>query len=220
MTDHHAPIEPQDAAGPVLGRPTAMKRSLVYHNIFFYRLVMNVLYRGRYRERFLRILDVVGPDVRSVCDLCFGDTAIAEWCRARGIRWTGIDFNHYFCARARQHGFDVIEGDLLSADLPHADVFIMAAALYHFSDQLSRLFDQVLSRTHRFILSEPVRNLASQTGRLGSWAKYVANPGTGDATFRYDEQSLLAALRTQQQRKGFQFRVVSIHRDMLIEVRQ
>jgi len=48
----------------------------------------------------------------------------------------------------------------------------------------------------------------------------VANPGTGNATFRYDEDSLLAALRAQQARQSFQFCVVSVHRDMLIEVRR
>jgi len=210
-----------EAAGaePVAAHPgVAARRSLVYYNMFTYRLVMQVLYRGTYRTRFRRIIDVMGPDVRSVCDLCFGDTYIAQWCRARGVQWTGVEINQYFCERARRHGFDVREGDLLAIDLPHADVFVMAAALYHFHDDLPALLDRVFSRSRRFIISEPVRNVSR--GRLGSWAKYVANPGTGNATFRYDEDSLLAALRAQQARQSFQFRAVSVHRDMLIEVRR
>lgn len=211
---------PEDAnARPVAAGPgVAAQRSLVYYNMFTYRMVMHVLYRGTYRARFRRIIDVMGPNVRSVCDLCFGDTYIAEWCRAHGVQWTGVEINHYFCERARRRGFDVREGDLLAIDLPHADVFVMAAALYHFHSDLPALLDRVFSRSPRFIISEPVRNVSR--GRLGAWAKYVANPGTGDATFRYDEDSLLGALRTQQARQELPFRVVSVHRDMLIEVRR
>jgi hypothetical protein len=138
-------------------------------------------------------------------------------CSRCAIRWTGVEVNRYFCERARHAGHAVIEGDLFSVDLPHADVFTMAAALYHFHDCLPQLFDRVFSRTRRFIVSEPVRNVSS--GALGRWAKYVANPGTGHATFRYDAESLLAALRAQQQRLGCELHVISVHRDMLVEMR-
>ena len=221
MIDRQQRARIETASGTVRA-PTdgsaSAQRSLVYYNIFTYRLVMQVLYRGTYRTRFRRIINVMGRDVRSVCDLCFGDTYIAQWCRTHGVQWTGVEINHYFCERARRQGFTVREGDLFAIDLPHVDVVVMAAALYHFHNDLSALFDRVFSRSPRFIISEPVRNVSR--GRLGAWAKYVANPGTGDATFRYDEDSLRAALQAQQARTGCQFRVVSTHRDMLIEVRR
>jgi hypothetical protein len=206
---------PPHGAAPLPSAWEATQRSLVYHNIFAYRLVMQLLYWGRYRARFQRMLDVLG-DAASACELCFGDTILAAGCRQRGVRWTGVEINRYFCARARRLGHTVVEGDLFAVDLPRADVFMMAAALYHFHDRLPQLFDLVFSRTRRFIVSEPVRNVSC--GVLGRWTKYVANPGTGHATYRYDRESLLAALRAEQQRSGCEIRVISVHRDMLVEV--
>jgi hypothetical protein len=195
-----------------------MRQSLIYSQIHLYRLAMNLLYRGRYRQRFVDIVELIGPRVRSVCDLCFGDIFIAEWCRARGIRWIGIDLNRRFCERARRRGFEVIEGDLFAVKLPDADVFVIAGSLYHFHARLSLLFDNILRHTNRFILSEPIQNLSSQGGVLGWWAQRSADPGSGHAVFRYNEQSLLAGLREQQRRKGFQYRIVSIDRDILLEI--
>ena len=60
--------------------------------------------------------------------------------------------------------------------------------------------------------------MSSQRGVLGWWAKRSANPGGGDAAFRYNEQSLVQAFCDQQKRIGFAFRVVSIGRDIVIEV--
>lgn len=195
-----------------------MERSLVYSHIYVYRVFMNLLYKGRYSQRFLNILKLIGNEVHSVCEPCFGDTAIAEWCTARGIQWTGIDCNHHFCQRARKHGFNAIESDLFALEMSDADLFIMAGSLYQFHDRLSLLFDLILSHTGRFILSEPIRNLSSRQGLIGWWAKRSANPGSGHAPFRYNEQSLLDALQGQKRRKGFNFRVVSSNRDMLIEI--
>jgi hypothetical protein len=195
-----------------------MARSLVYADIRVYRLVMSLLYGGGYRRRFQRIIDLIGPEVCSVCDLCFGDTVIAEWCRSRRIRWVGVDLNHRFCERARNHGFDAREGDLFAMELPSASVFVMAGSLYHFHTRLTELFDLILGRTSRLILSEPVRNVSSRRGLLGWWARRAANAGSGRAAFRYEEATLLEALREQQQRKHFVFRVVSIDRDMLLEI--
>lgn len=193
-----------------------MTTSLIYSHIHVYRSAMNLLYRGRYRRRFRDVIDLIGTDTGSVCDLCFGDTMIADWCRAHLIRWTGVDLNPYFCARARRRGHHVIVGDLFSVGLPSADVFVMAGSLYHFHDRLSGLFDLVWRRTRRLILSEPVRNLSSQRGVIGWWARRSADPGDGHRTFRYGEHTLLEALGQQQARHGFTFQVVSVGRDMLV----
>lgn len=189
--------------------------SLIYSHIHLYRSAMNLLYLGGYRRRFQEVIDQFG-DVGSVCDLCFGDTVIADWCSAHGVRWTGVDLNPHFCARARKRGHQVVEGDLLSVPLPQADVFVMAGSLYHFHDKLPALFDAVWQRTDRWILSEPVRNLSSGGGIVSRWAKRSANPGDRDATFRYTERTLLDALREQERRHDLSCRVVSVDRDMLV----
>ena len=195
-----------------------MSHSFVYSHIFIYRTVMNLLYTGGYRARFRQITPLIGSDVRSVCDLCFGDIVIAEWCRSHGVRWAGIDLNPHFCACVRRRGFDVVEGDLLAVDLPRADLFVMAGSLYHFHERLSEVFDVVLARTPRFVISEPVRNLSSHGGAFGRLARRSANPGNRPAPFRYDERTLIDAIREQQGRHDFAFRVVSSDRDMLIAI--
>jgi hypothetical protein len=192
-------------------------QSLIYSHIQLYRSAMNVLYAGGYRRRFQDVTDLLGAaPAASVCDLCFGDTVIADWCAAHEVRWTGVDINPHFCARARRRGYDVIEGDLLSVDLPASDTFVMAGSLYHFHDRLPALFETVWSRTGRWILSEPVRNLSSGSGVIGRWARRSANPGDGHAAFRFTEESLLATLRDHQRRLGFTCRVVSVDRDMVV----
>jgi hypothetical protein len=190
--------------------------SLIYSHIQVYRSAMNLLYRGGYHQRFLDVVSVIGPDVRSVCDLCFGDTVIAQWCAAHGIEWTGVDLNTHFCARARKGGYRVIEGDVLAVDLPAADAFVMAGSLYHFYDRLPALFDAVWKRTSRWILSEPVRNLSSSSGVVGRWARRSVNPGDRHAPFRFTEATLLDALRAQERRHALTSRVVSVDRDLLV----
>ena len=197
-------------------RVPAHAPSLIYSDIRLYRSAMNLLYRGGYRRRFDEILAQVPAGTASVCDLCFGDTVIADWCAARGIAWTGVDLNAHFCERARRRGHHVIEGDLLTVDLPVADVYVMAGSLYHFHDRLAELFDEIWRRTRSWILSEPIRNLSSERGVLGWWARRSANPGDGHATFRYTDRTLLDSIRTQQIRHGLACRVVSADRDMLV----
>jgi hypothetical protein len=195
-----------------------MSRSLIYSSVHVYRFMMNVLYQGRYRRRFGNILELLDPGVRSVCDVCFGDVYIAQWCSEHGVEWTGIDLNRNFCRNARRQGFNAIEGDIFSIDLPAADVYVMAGSLYHFHTSLARVFDMVLERTSRFIISEPVRNLSTSGGIIGWWAARSADPGTGDVAFRFNEKSLRDSVERQRERIGFTYRVISVDRDMLLEI--
>ncbi len=179
---------------------------------------MNVLYGGRYRRRFERIAEVVGAEVDSVCELCFGDTIFAAWCRDREIAWTGIDLNPGFCARARSQGFRVLEGDVLEATLPRVDACVMIGSLYHFIDRLDALFDAVFASSCRFLVSEPVRNLSSRAGPVGWLARRSADPGDGRAMLRFDEPGLRSAFDEQAGRLGLCLEIHSVDRDLLAEL--
>lgn len=196
-----------------------MGRSLVYSNIAAYRLVMNLLYGFGYRRRFTPILDNIGTDVKAICELCFGDTLIAAWCHERNIDWTGIDLNAHFCSRARKQGFNAIEGSIMSMELPPADLYIIAGSLYHFHEQLEQFFDRVSGKTDRLIISEPVCNLSSSNGIIGRVARKLANPGTGPAAFRFNEDSLIDEINAEQQRRHCTFRVISKGRDLVAEIK-
>lgn len=192
-----------------------MSRSLIYSDVRIYRLLMNVLYGGRYARRFEPVIELIGRDAKSVCELCFGDVRIAEHCRERGMEWTGVDLNPAFCESARRAGFRVIEGDLLQADTPAADAYVMIGSLYHFHDRLPELVEKVFQRTDRWIISEPVRNLSQRDDLLGRIARKSANPGDRQAAFRFDERTLRRALEDL----GLRVDEHARNRDMVVEVR-
>lgn len=195
-----------------------MKPSLVYSRISTYRLVMNLLYGFGYRRRFIPIVNNIGPDVHTVCELCFGDTLIASWCHRHNILWTGIDVNRRFCAHARKQGFNVIEGDIMSLEFPQADLYIVAGSLYHFHAQIELFFDRISQKTDRLILSEPIYNISSSNSIIGRIARKLANPGTGPAAFRFDEDSLLDVLKSGQRCRKFTFSIISTGRDLVAEI--
>lgn len=207
-----APESPADMASPQVAPG---ETSLVYSHIAWYRLAMNVLYGGAYRRRFQRVVAQIPAGSRTVCELCFGDTWIARWCRDRDIAWTGFDLNRHFVERASRLGFDVRLGDIMTTTLPAADVYVMAGSLYHFHDCLPGLLERILGRTSRFVLSEPVRNLSSGPGLVGWLARRAANPGDGPAPFRYTATSLPEALARCRDELGYRIVVVSQDRDLL-----
>ena len=65
--------------------------SVIYRRLWLYRGVMTLLYKGRYRARFARVAALLRDEDQTVLELCFGDVAIAEYCRSHGKSWIGLD---------------------------------------------------------------------------------------------------------------------------------
>jgi len=190
--------------------------SLIYKNLFLYRLAMNLLYTGSYRNRFRPLIGLVTG--KSVLELCFADTVIAEWCQKNSLKWTGFDINKKFVSCAEKKGFDAKLADLNSIEtLPRADVCIMAGSLYHFMGKENRLFRIMLNASPRIIISEPVRNLSAMKGPVGKIARNASATGTGRADQRYDKESLLALLSDLSLQLGFNYMVTgSLKKDLII----
>lgn len=197
-----------------------MRRSLIYRNVWVYRAVMSVLYRGRYRARFRAVAALLRADEASVLELCFGDTELAGLCRAHGRAWTGLDVSEAFVARAQARGFDARHADLsaLPLALPACDVCVMMGSLYHFYPRLEALFRQMKEASKRLILSEPVRNWTHANRLLRFLALKGTRAGQREEAFRFDAESLLAALEGLQRSVGFTYRVAGVERDMIVEV--
>lgn len=193
--------------------------SIIYRNIFIYRLSMNLLYAFHYKNRFRQIISMIKPSDKRVLELCFGDIYIADFCRKTGRTWTGYDLNGGFVKYARSKGFEAREADISQLkELPKCDVCLMAGSLYHFSGALPALFKKIGRSSKRFILSEPVKNLTNAGGFLHWISNLLTNAGKGTENFRYNEKSLIKALEMERKASGFKYRIIPKGRDMLAEI--
>jgi hypothetical protein len=172
-------------------------QSFIYRHLVIYRFIMNILYGGRYKERFYQVIEQIKdlPANSQILELCFGDTYIADYCKKNGHRWKGIDLNKYFVSKAQNLGYDALYGDLVTCQkLPKANVCIMVGSLYHFHPNTFSMLSKMLEAADTIIISEPVSNLSSRKGVIGFFAKRAASVGKGHETFRYDAASFTAMI--------------------------
>ena len=199
--------------------PYLMSRSMIYSNLWFYRVVMSLLYHGQYGARFKRVAAGIRNTDRTVLELCFGDVPLAEYCRQQGKEWIGLDVNDVFVAHAVKRGFDARRADLYEMTVfPACDVCIMMGSLYHFRAQLPELFRRMKAASGRLILSEPVKNWTNSNRLLRFLARKGTRVGAKDEDFRFDEHALLAALNGLKATVGLDYHVSSVTRDMIVEV--
>jgi len=198
-----------------------MSSSIIYKNIYIYRAVMNALYFFKYKQRFNDIIALLSDSDKQVLDLCFGDAYIAQHCEQQNKNWIGYDTNSHFVKFAKSKGFDARCADLFEeVSLPKSDVCIISGSLYHFEKDLERLFKRMLQAAPKLLISEPVVNLSSQKGFIGSVAKKLSNAGKGEEQFRFNETSIIETLNKLQGPLCFSYKVISIKRDIVIEIKQ
>lgn len=172
------------------------KHSFVYRSLFVYRLIVNILFLGQYKQRFKKVIVLLDPErEKKVVELCFGDIYIAQWCKEHKISYLGYDINPHFVSGAKKQGYCVELADLRAQpSIPDTDVVVMMGSLYHFHDILDELVEMVMAKSPRFIISEPIKNWASRDDIFGRIARHSANAGQGEEYFRFTEKSLLEAL--------------------------
>jgi len=169
-----------------------MPRGIIYQNICFYRIAMNVLYGFAYRKRFRMVNRYIQGD--KVIELCFGDLLIARYCRQKKFSWTGYDLNEKFVGRAQRNKFNAVCCDLSqTASLPDADITVIMGSLYHFKEDPEHLFNLMFRSAKRVIISEPVKNLSSRKDGIGKLAAMLSDTGRGAEKSRYDKQELLSS---------------------------
>lgn len=166
--------------------------SIIYKNITIYRTVMQLLYKGKYMERFDPIKKIlIERKPKELIELCFGDTVIAEFCKKNKIDWRGVDLNENFVERARKKGFDAVRMDIdIQSEIPKSDAKLMMGSLYHFQKDAIPFLLNVLSSSQLFILNEPVKNL-SQKKITANLAGKLSDAGKGAENFRFTKEHLL-----------------------------
>ncbi len=196
-----------------------MSVSIIYSSIRLYRVVMGVLYRGRYRARFDTVINLIQETDSCVVELCFGDVVVAEACRRRGVNWIGLDASPAFVTHALRCGYDARQADLLRGEpLPTCDLCVMMGALYHFESCLCELFALIKRVSRRLVISEPIQNWTSGSGLRRCLAIALTHAGNRAQAFRFTEATLLQTLDRLSREVGFEYRVVGVSRDMVVEV--
>lgn len=198
------------------------KFSLVYKNIHIYRFIMNIIYLGKYEQRFNIVTNLLNPkDDKTVIELCFGDTLIAEWCKLNNIKWIGFDINEKFIKKAKSKGYNAQYKDILNLEnLPKSDSVVIMGSLYQFSENLGNLVNCVMNSTSQFIISEPISNLANKDNFIGYLAKKSTKVGNGNETFRYNYDSLNSALREVCDNKFIISEFKKTRKDLILVIRK
>ncbi|MBT5400088.1 hypothetical protein HOL24_06060 [bacterium] len=203
-----------------------IKTSLIYKNIWIYRLVMNFLYYGRYKKRFNDVIKYISLDEGSrVIEYCFGDLYIANYCFSNKISWVGYDINRSFIQNAKKNGFSAYFLNLLNQSsfskiIDTNEKFNMAiimGSLYHFHDNIENLINQIMSHCEKLLISEPISSLSNISGPVGWMAQKSANVGHGDEVFRYDKNTLIRDLERLCE-KHYKLTVFKIEKDLICQI--
>ncbi|MFH0894633.1 MAG: hypothetical protein V2A54_09365 [Bacteroidota bacterium] len=191
---------------------------IIYRNRFVYRAAMNTLYAGKYRDRFRLIVPYLG-NVKSVLELCFGDTVFAELCKKRNVSWTGIDNNEMFVNKALKNRYHALcENILEMKEFPSSDCVVMTGSLYQFHSATNELFAKIFSCTSKLILSEPIRNLSSRKDVIGRMASRYSKTKDGIQPFRYDQKSLTEEISRLADKFAFSWKTYPADRDSIIVI--
>jgi hypothetical protein len=189
--------------------------SLVYKNIYIYRLIMNFLYGMKYKKRFENIISLINNEEKDIVELCFGDIFIAKYAKKNNKNWKGFDINDSFVSYAIAEGFDATNKNILLDSIPKSDVCIMAGSLYHFIDNIEFVLGKMLKSSKKVIISEPIKNL-SNNKYIGFFAKKSANAGNGEEEFRFTEISFLNILNQYKIKLSFEYEIIKKDRDILV----
>lgn len=177
-----------------------------------------MLYKGNYIRRFKAVIKLINE--KSVVELCFGDTFIADHCYKNNISWKGFDINKGFVGHARSKGYDAVLSDLRTTpSFGKAEVCIITGSLYHFHSDIETLLKKMFECAPRILISEPVINLSGQTGIIGKLAKRSASVNGTEQEFRYTEKALITELESLSKKLKFTFTVKDrISKDIIIEL--
>jgi hypothetical protein len=179
---------------------------------------MSLLYGGNYYKRFDPIRKLIKG--KSVTELCFGDTVIADFCRKNNIEWTGYDINAEFINNAVNKGLNAYLKDVNTIEtFGPSDICMMIGSFYHFHLNPEKILRKMLDCSKEIIISEPVINLSDRKGLIGKLAKASANVNGKKQSFRYTETSLLKLLDSQSKELGFTYKIAGyISKDLIIVI--
>ncbi len=195
-------------------------KSLVYKNIYWYRLILNILYLGKYKKRFQKVCELIEDNVQTVNELCFGDIHIAKYCKDNGIEWRGYDLNRTFVSYAKERNFNAHCVNILEfKDFQKVDLFIIQGSLYHFHKNISPLFDQIFLHSKRLIIAEPIKNVSQMIWPFSLIGRKMSNAGNGDEGFRYTQETLEKLVEDYKDKYNYKIDKYYLGKDMMLDLK-
>jgi hypothetical protein len=168
-------------------------RGFIYSRPFVYRSFMKILYGKEYLTRWEKVASQIEPG-SSTLDVCCGDAGFSKFLDP-SCHYRGIDINKSFEEEAHRSGIDFINMDIRVEEWPPADYVIMLGSLYQFIPNHQILINKGLDAARKtFIISEPIKNLASKSVFLSKLSSILINPGTDWSNKRFDRTSFLEVL--------------------------
>lgn len=184
---------------PLLGSvwiriPADMRmRSPIYWNPTLYHLAIRQSAGKFFAQRYLA-LDELIPEHASVTEVCMGDAYLyRNYLARKQVAYLGLDINNSFVRSAIRKDIPARTFDVMSDALEPADYVIMQGSLYQFIPEEKKIIRKLLNAARKqLLISEPVRNRAQSNNPFISFlAKHAVNPGTGHATERFTEKTLV-----------------------------
>jgi len=196
--------------------------SFIYRSIYIYRIILNILYWGKYKNRFDIILGFLSPkNDKKVMELCFGDIYIAEWCKINSIEWIGVDINPNFVSFAKKKKYNCSIKDLSKFPiLPKSNTTLIIGSLYHFNLQLDDFIDYVMNYTNRLLISEPIYNLSNQNSILGYIARRSTKVSKEKHSFRYNLKTIREKIKKINEGKYRCIELLKNDREIIIEIKK
>lgn len=166
--------------------------SFIYKNISLYRVVMQLLYAGRYNDRFSPVKKVLKEKkCASLLELCFGDVVLASFCKDNQIEWLGMDRNQQFVTNACDKGFNAICTKItLSTEFPEMDGALIMGSLYHFKKDSKELILKLMTTSRIVMVNEPIVNF-SQKKISSRVAGFLSDSGDGPENFRFTKETIV-----------------------------
>jgi hypothetical protein len=188
-------------------------QSLIYKYIFLYRLLLRLLYRNKQEDRFTAIFDFCElHQIRSIVELCFADTQVADWAYLTNRDWQGFDISSVAVRRASKLGYRANECDVKKLlMLPESDVSIMIGSLYQFKEDFDQVLDLMLSNSGVAIISEPTTNVANSNSVLKFLVGLTTRTGYGAENFRFTKLEFETLIETYSLSRNLKFESLVSH---------
>ncbi len=142
--------------------------TIFYKSPSVYKLLIRVLYRSSYDERYTSVVDLI-PENSIVIDVCCGDCQLYKVISKtnKKIDYLGLDSSLDFIKYANKKNIPAKLFNLDSDVLPTADVVVMMGSLYQFIPKERQLIEKLLKSAEKLlIISEPHKNVAQSSSLI------------------------------------------------------